>query len=80
MLQIEESFTKQGLQVFHDNSPTKFYVIPEQPRFRLDPNGMPVFKFLKYKFPIERPDGLKGGGFLIFDVEFVVPEDKLAAI
>ena len=80
MLQIEDSFTKQGLQVFHDNSPTKFYVIPEQPRFRLDPNGMPVFKFLKYKFPIERPDGLKGGGFLIFDVEFVVPEDKLAAI
>ena len=55
-------------------------MIPEQPRFRLDPNGMPVFKFLKYKFPIERPDGLKGGGFLIFDVEFVVPDDKLAAI
>ncbi|RIE03610.1 hypothetical protein [Cohnella faecalis] len=39
-----------------------------------------MFKFIKYRFPIDRPDGKKGGGFLIADVEFSVPEDKLAKV
>lgn len=57
-----------------------FYPIPEQPRFRVDEEGKPIFKFLKYRFPIDRPDGKKGGGYVVFDVEFTVPDDKMARI
>ncbi|MBV9577560.1 MAG: hypothetical protein JO057_03100 [Chloroflexi bacterium] len=55
--------------------------MPDQPSFRLDPaTGKPSFKFIKYLLPVDRPDGSKGGGFLIFDSVFVIPPDKLAAI
>jgi hypothetical protein len=72
----------QGLSVFgDDNQPNKFYVMPDQPRFRIDDQTKkPVFKFIKYKMPVDRPDGKKGGGFVIFDSQFVVPPDKLAKI
>lgn len=71
----------EGLTTYRDEQDwTMFYVLPAQPRFRMDDNNLPVFKFLKYRFPVDRPDGKKGGGFLIFDVEFVVPDDKMSAI
>lgn len=56
----------------------RFYLVPEAPRFRTDPvTGQPVFKFIKYRFPIDRPDGKKGGGYCAFDVEFSVPDAQV---
>ena len=57
-----------------------FYVLPRQPRYRLDKQGRPVFGFYKYRYPVDRPDGKKGGGFVIFDIEFVVDEPTLAKV
>jgi hypothetical protein len=64
-----------------DNDPTVFYAMPDQPSFRIDPNtGKPSFKFIKYLMPVDRPDGSKGGGFLIFDSVFILSPNTLAAI
>jgi hypothetical protein len=64
-----------------DNDPALFYVMPDQPRFRIDDQTKkPVFKFIKYKLPVDRPDGKKGGGFVVFDSQFVVPDDQMAKI
>lgn len=81
MLMWDKPETIEGLTVYRDHSDwTLYYILPSQPGFRLDDNGIPVFKFIKYRFPIDRADGKKGGGFLIADIEFVVPEDKLQKI
>ena len=81
MLLWDQAETIDGLTTYHDDTDwTMYYVLPNQPRFRLDDNGFPVFRFLKYRFPIDRADGKKGGGFLICDIEFAVPEDKMEAI
>lgn len=81
MLQIDAVETISGVQVFGDSdSKHTFYVLPNQPRFRIDENGYPVFKFLKYRLPIDREDGKRGGGYIFFDSEFVVPEDKFEKI
>jgi hypothetical protein len=81
MLLIDKVQTLEGLQVYGDDmDPFTYYVVPEQPRFRLDDAGRPVFKFLKYRTPKKRPDGSFGGGFIIFDSEFAVDEAKRAAI
>ncbi len=81
MLAIEKQQTLESVVIYGDTELThKFYVVPEQPRFRLDDNGLPVFRFLKYRVPIDRGNGKKGGGFAFFDVEFTVPEAKLVKI
>jgi hypothetical protein len=81
MLQLDQSQQIEGVSIYKDDSRFDvFYLVPQQPRFRLDDNGNPVFKFLKYRFPVDRPDGRVGGGYVIFDSEFVVPEDKIARI
>ena len=75
MLLIDKVQTLEGLQVYGDDvDPFTFYVLPEQPRFRLDDAGRPVFKFLKYRSPKKRTDGSFGGGFIIFDSEFAVDD------
>ena len=80
MIRIDQSETIEGLTVYPDaDSDIMFYVLPNTPTFRLD-NGVPVFLFMKYKFPIERAAGKKGGGLAFFDVEFVVPEDKMKKV
>jgi hypothetical protein len=60
-----------------DQSPWRFYLLPKAPRFRTDSNGLPVFKFLKYRNPIDRPGSKPGGGFLICDVAFALPTSSL---
>jgi hypothetical protein len=80
MLLWTQPETIGGLTTYRDDTDwTMYYVLPNEPQFRLE-NGLPVFRFLKYRFPIDREDGKKGGGFLICDVEFVVPEDKMEEI
>ncbi|WP_452223650.1 hypothetical protein [Lacinutrix chionoecetis] len=81
MLYINNQRVIEDVIVYGDDLKMNvFYPIPEQPRFRLDKEGKPIFKFLKYRFPIDRPDGKKGGGFAVFDVEFSVPDEKMTII
>ncbi len=81
MLMLDQSESIHGVTVYKDEkSPKTFYLLANQPRFRLDERGIPVFKFLKYKTPIERQGGKKGGGFVIFDVEFAVADDVLPKV
>jgi hypothetical protein len=71
----------EGVTVYGDDSNFEvFYLMPQQPRYRLNPDGTPAFRCLKYRFPIDRPDGRKGGGAVLFDAEFVVPEEKMPKI
>jgi len=77
MIYLNDQDTIEGVTVYGDSQKfDTFYLIPEQPRFRLDEKGRPVFKFLKYRFPVDRPDGKQGGGYVTFDVEFTIPEKK----
>ena len=81
MLRIDTYQTIEGLTVYQDDAvPTTHYVLPEQPRFRRDENGVPIFRFLKYKAPRPREGGKNGGGFVVFDTEFTVEEGKREAI
>lgn len=81
MLKIDSVQTIEGVQVYGDDtSLTKFYLVPEKPRFRLNDDGTPAFTFIKYREPIDRADGKRGGAFLVFDAEFVVSEEKLPVI
>lgn len=81
MLYIGYTETIEGVQIYGDDKEfNRFYILPEQPRFRVDDNGKPIFKFLKYRFPVDRPDGRKGGGYVVFDVEFTTPEDKFERV
>jgi hypothetical protein len=81
MLRIDKVDTSNGLTVYGDSdSEAVFYVLPDQPRLRLDQNGLPVFKFVKYRDPIDRGGGRKGGGFIIFDAEFAVPDTTMNAV
>jgi len=82
MLNLYPSQQIEGLTVFgDDNRPEVFYVMPDQPQLRIDDKTKkPTFKMIKYKFPVNRPDGKKGGGFVIFDSVFIVAADKLAKI
>ena len=75
MIAFDRSDVIEGVTVYADHLDiATSYLLPNTPRFRLDDKKKPVFKFLKYKFPVDRPDGKKGGGFLIFDVEFTVDD------
>ena len=69
------------LTVYEDDSnPTVFYAMPSVPSFRTDPKtNKPVLNFIKYLMPVDRPDGSKGGGFLIFDSVFTIPQDQMNA-
>lgn len=81
MLRIDTQETLNGLTVFADDAASHiFYVIPEAPRFRVDDKGQPVFKFIKYREPVDRPGDSKGGGFVFFDTEFSLTPDQDKAI
>jgi hypothetical protein len=67
-----ESVTVYG----DDEMINKYYLVPNIPRFRLNDDGRPAFAFYKYRNPIDRADGTKGGGFAVFDTELVVPDDQ----
>jgi hypothetical protein len=78
MLALYQTHSIAGLTVYEDDSNrTLFYVMPDQPGFRIDPQtNKPVLKLIKYLMPVDRPDGSKGGGFLIFDSYFVLTDSK----
>ena len=77
MLYIDKVQTIEGVTVYGDDSDfTTFYLVPDLPRFRINEDGKPAFSFYKYRNPIDRSDNSKGGGFLVCDVEFSVPDAK----
>lgn len=82
MLRVDKVQLIEGVTVYGDDKQVnKFYLLPELPRYRRDDNGSPIFKFLKYRMPLDHGEGKKkGGGYVFFDVEFVVPEEKLQKI
>ncbi|TMM42020.1 MAG: hypothetical protein E6F99_01675 [Actinobacteria bacterium] len=81
MLQIDKVQTVEGVTVYGDDEDFNvFYLIPEQPRYRHYADGSLAFRFTRYRYPVDRPGGRKGGGFVLFDVEFVVDEAKMPKI
>lgn len=81
MLKISKQELIDGVTVFGDDTfDDVFYPIPETPRFRTDDKGDPVFRFLKYRMPLERTDGKRGGGFAFFDTEFTFSPEALSRI
>ncbi len=81
MLSLYPAHLIAGLTIYEDDSrPAVFYAMPSEPGFRIDPKtNKPVLNFIKYLMPVDRPDGSKGGGFLIFDSVFVIPPDQMKA-
>src|SRR4051794_1563483 len=81
MLQIDNVQQIEGVTVYGDSERFNvFYPLPQQPRYRKNADGTPSFGFFKYRFPVDHEGGKKGGGFLLFDVEFVVDEAKVPKI
>lgn len=81
MLLWDKPETIEGFVTYGDDENNAlYYVIPNEPRFRIASNGLPVFEFIKYRDPISRPGGKVGGGYIVFDVEVVVPDDKMQKI
>ena len=76
MLKIGSEQTLHGISVFSDSEEFDlFYLVGGRPAYRLDPDGKPSVSLFKYRFPVDRQDGLTGGGFLLMDVAFTVPDD-----
>ena len=81
MLRIDKVEVIEGVTVYGDDAlDYVFYPIPEAPRFRVDDKGQPIFKFLKYRMPIDRAEGKKGGGFAFFDTEFTLTPAQHEAV
>ncbi len=81
MLQIDKVQVIDGVTVYgDDNNKAIFYIVPDVPRFRINDNLLPSFSFFKYRMPIDRVDGSKGGGFLVCDVELSLPPEKQEAV
>ncbi|MGV1004993.1 MAG: hypothetical protein ACOYEV_09560 [Candidatus Nanopelagicales bacterium] len=81
MLQIDKVQQIDGVTIYGDDEKFNvFYPVPQQPRYRLDAQGRPSFSFFKYRTVVDHEDGRKGGGYLLFDVEFVVDPVILAGV
>jgi len=81
-LRIDKSRVVEGVTVFIDDMDEALvYVLPDSPRYRInESDGRPAFSFFKYRSPIDRPDGKKGGGLLVFDAELVLSNEKQQAV
>ncbi|MET8112796.1 hypothetical protein [Streptomyces prasinus] len=81
MLQIDKAQMIAGVQVYGDHeNPALFYAVPQQPTFRCDAEGNPVFMYLKYRQPKVQPSGKTGGGFATFDTQFALDDTTRATI
>ncbi|MFF8195657.1 hypothetical protein ACF05L_33405 [Streptomyces bobili] len=75
MLQIDKAQMISGVQVYGDHAdPALFYAVPQMPSFRCDPQGRPIFMYLKYRQPKPGPLGQSGGGFATFDTQFALDD------
>ncbi|MFE5794998.1 hypothetical protein ACFQ8C_20825 [Streptomyces sp. NPDC056503] len=81
MLQIDKAQMIAGVQIYGDHeNPALFYAVPQQPTFRCDAEGNPVFMYLKYKNAKVNPSGSNGGGFAAFDTQFALDDATRAVI
>jgi hypothetical protein len=62
-----------------DKDPLQYYALPGEPTIAVR-DGKPVFKYVKYRNPIERPGGVKGGGLLVMQAELALPAKDEAEI
>ncbi len=62
-----------------DTDPLQFYALPGEPTLAVR-NGKPVFKYIKYRSPIDRPGGVKAGGFVVMQAELAIPAADEAEI
>lgn len=81
MLSIERSEQIEGVQVFGDDrNPRQYYLLPNYVTWQIRPDGKPNFSFIRYRRPIERANGVLGGGFAFFQVELAVTAAAQAKI
>jgi len=81
MMSVSPSWEIAGVTVFGDDEKYNvFYLLPEEPRYRINQDGTLAFQFLKYRHPINHSDGSKGGGYAMFDIELVVDEGLMPQI
>jgi hypothetical protein len=62
-----------------DTNPLQYYALPGEPTMAIR-DGKPVFKYVKYRNPIDRPGGIKGGGLLVMQAELALPAKDEAEI
>lgn len=62
-----------------DTNPLQYYALPGEPTLAVR-NGKPVFKYVKYRSPIDRPNGVKAGGFVVMQAELAIPANDEAEI
>lgn len=62
-----------------DRDPLQYYALPGEPTIAIR-DGKPVFKYVKYRNPIDRPGGVKGGGLLVMQAELALPAKDEAEI
>jgi len=70
----------EGLTILRDHAdPLQFYYYPLAPQLAQNPDGSPSFLFVKYRQDLSNlPQGCEpGGGFLNFDVDLRVDDDRL---
>jgi len=80
-ISTQDNASVPGVSIWGDDQlPWKFYVLPSRPSYSLDEHGKPVFRFIKYRLPLDRPDGKKGGALVSFDVQFAVNDKDMAKV
>ncbi|MGV8989553.1 MAG: hypothetical protein ACOH2H_25370 [Cypionkella sp.] len=62
-----------------DHDPLQYYALPGEPTLAIR-DGKPVFKYIKYRVPIDRPGGIKGGGLVVMQAELALPAKDEAEI
>jgi hypothetical protein len=85
MLTLDRPRTVLGYTVYPDDQDNEqFYVVPNQPNFRLDDDGLPVFSYVEYRQPSQTvKDASKStleGALCLFDVQFIVADAEMKRI
>ena len=81
MLQLMNDDSYKGVKIFSDDENIfQYYLMPQFARFRQDDQGRPAFGYVKYRNPIDRADGKKGGALAAFDIELAVEANIEAEI
>jgi hypothetical protein len=55
-----------------DADPLQYYALPGEPTLAIR-DGRPVFKYVKYRSPIDRPGGVKAGALVVMQAELALP-------
>ena len=80
MLKIDDVLQIGSVTAYGDDrKPNLFYLLPSGPRFRTDENGVPIFRFIKYR-ELREDGGDLFGGLVAFDTCFAVTAAQLAAV